>query len=89
MSTSAKLTHQEVSLCDAIDRLLHKGVVLRGEVCISVADVELVYLGMQVLLASADTARKFLGAEPRTERIPSAAPAPATAESASVREVKP
>lgn len=79
MSTSAKLTHQEVSLCDAIDRLLHKGVVLRGEVCISVADVELVYLGLQVLLASADTARRFLNAEPNQERaLPAAA-----------REVKP
>jgi hypothetical protein len=83
MSTNVRLTHQEVSLCDAIDRLLHKGVVLRGEVCISVADVELVYLGLQVLLASADTARKFLGAQPAET------PMPAIDAPAQLREIKP
>lgn len=51
---------KHLSLCEAVDRLLHKGVVLRGEVAISVADVELLYLGLQVLLASTDTARGFL-----------------------------
>lgn len=51
---------RHLSLCEALDRLLHKGVVLRGEVAISVANVELLYLGLQVLLASTDTARKFL-----------------------------
>lgn len=49
-----------VSLCDALDRLLHKGVVVKGEIAISVADVPLVYLGAQILLASIDTARDFL-----------------------------
>lgn len=51
---------RHLSLCEALDRLLHKGVVLRGEVAISVANVELLYLGLQVLLASTDTARNFL-----------------------------
>lgn len=58
---------ESMSLCEAIDRLLHKGVVLRGEIAISVADVELVYLGLQVLVASTDTARQFVsGAAGRT-----------------------
>jgi hypothetical protein len=48
-----------VSLCDALDRVLHKGVVVKGEVTISVADVELVYLGVQLLLASVETARRM------------------------------
>lgn len=52
-------TDEHLSLCEAIDRLLHKGVVLRGEIAISVADIELVYLSLQVLLASTDTARRF------------------------------
>jgi hypothetical protein len=51
--------HEQISLCEALDRLLHRGVVLRGEIAISVADVDLVYLGLQVLLASTDTARDF------------------------------
>jgi hypothetical protein len=54
-------SQRHLSLCEAVDRLLNKGVVLRGEVAISVAGVELVYLGVQVLLASTDTARAFLG----------------------------
>ncbi len=49
-----------VSLCETIDRLLHKGVVLRGEVAISVAGIDLVYLSLQVLLASTDSARSFI-----------------------------
>lgn len=53
-------SQEHVSLCEAIDRLLHTGVVLRGEVRISVADVDLVYLGFQLLLASTETARTCL-----------------------------
>ncbi len=55
---------QEVSLCEALDRILNKGAVLFGEVMISVADIDLVYLGLQVILASMETARGF---KPREE----------------------
>lgn len=48
---------KDVSLCEALDRILHKGAVLFGEVMISVADIDLVYLGLQVILASMETAR--------------------------------
>jgi len=50
---------KDVSLCEALDRILHKGAVLFGEVMISVADIDLVYLGLQVILASMETARGF------------------------------
>ena len=50
---------KEVSLCEALDRILHKGAVLYGEVMISVADIDLVYLGLQVVLSSMETAREF------------------------------
>ena len=43
--------------CEALDRILNKGAVLFGEVMISVADIDLVYLGLQVILASMETAR--------------------------------
>jgi hypothetical protein len=49
--------NRDVSLCEALDRILHKGAVLFGEVMISVADIDLVYLGLQVILASVETAR--------------------------------
>ena len=51
--------NQEVSLCEALDRILNKGAVLFGEVMLSVADIDLVYLGLQVILASMETARGF------------------------------
>ncbi|MFA4904875.1 MAG: gas vesicle protein [Desulfobaccales bacterium] len=55
---------KDVSLCEALDRILNKGAVLFGEVMISVADIDLVYLGLQVILASMETARGF---KPRGE----------------------
>lgn len=57
-----------ISLCEALDRVLHKGVLLRGEVTISVANVDLIYLGFQALLASTETARRFI------EGIPDSGP---------------
>lgn len=47
---------EHASLCEALDRVLHKGAVIVGEVTISVADVDLVYLGLQLVLCSVDTA---------------------------------
>lgn len=47
---------RRVSLCEALDRMLNTGVVVAGEVVISVADIDLVYLNVQLLLASIETA---------------------------------
>lgn len=47
---------RNVSLCEALDRLLNTGVVVAGEVVISVAGIDLVYLNLQLLLASIETA---------------------------------
>jgi len=46
-----------VSLCEALDRVLNKGAVLVGEVMISVADIDLVYLGLQLVLTSIESGR--------------------------------
>ena len=48
---------QRVSLCETLDRVLNKGAVVAGEVTISVADVELVYLGLHLVLSSVETVR--------------------------------
>ena len=42
------------SLLDLVDSLLDKGVVLDGEIVLGLADVDLVYLRLSVLLAAAD-----------------------------------
>ena len=47
-----------VSLSEVLDRVLTKGAVVSGEVVISVAGVDLVYLGLNVILTSVETARR-------------------------------
>lgn len=51
------LAEEHVSLCETLDRVLNKGVVVVGEVVISVAGVDLVYLGLHAVLTSVETAR--------------------------------
>jgi gas vesicle structural protein len=45
---------REVTLLELVDRLLDRGVVLTGDITISVADVDLIVLGLRLLLASAE-----------------------------------
>jgi len=48
---------ESISLCETLDRVLNKGVAAVGEVVISVADVDLIYLGLQLVLTSVETAK--------------------------------
>jgi len=50
-----ELTAEDTSLLELVDRLLNKGVVLAGEATISVAGVDLIYLGLNVVLAAVET----------------------------------
>jgi gas vesicle structural protein len=45
-----------VSLAEVLDRVLNKGAVVTGEIVISVAGIDLVYLGLNVVLTSISTA---------------------------------
>lgn len=47
-------TADEMSLLELADRLLNRGVVLTGEATISVAGVDLIYLGLNVVLTSVE-----------------------------------
>lgn len=52
---------ERVRLVELVDRVLDRGVVLRGDVIISVAGVDLVYLELHLLLSSVETmARRSL-----------------------------
>ena len=52
----------EISLLESLDHLLDRGVVIAGEAVISIGDVDLLYLGLNIVLANVDavarTARK-------------------------------
>ncbi|HWV37880.1 MAG TPA: gas vesicle protein [Vulgatibacter sp.] len=47
---------ERLSMLDLLDRVANKGVVISGDVVISVADVDLLYLGLRLLLTSVQTA---------------------------------
>jgi hypothetical protein len=64
--STAATTETDVSLLDLADRLLEKGVVLTGDIVISVAEVDLVYLSLRALIASVETAMG-LGIDPGFE----------------------
>jgi gas vesicle structural protein len=53
-----ELTPADASLLELVDRLLNKGVVLAGEATISVAGVDLIYLGLNVVLGAAETIQR-------------------------------
>lgn len=66
-------SESQVALVELLDRALDKGVVVWGEVTVSVADVDLIYVGLKVLLSSVETAERMregrrdwaLASEPR------------------------
>ncbi|QCP88169.1 gas vesicle protein [Cereibacter sphaeroides] len=41
-------------LVDVVDALLSQGIAIRGELWLTVADVDLVFLGLDLLLANPD-----------------------------------
>ncbi len=49
---------REVALVDLVDRLLAGGVVIGGDVTLSIADVDLVYVGLRALITSVSTAEQ-------------------------------
>ena len=51
---------EENTLLELLDRLLNAGVVLCGDLVVSVADIELLYLRLQLTLSSVETARARL-----------------------------
>ena len=63
MSAGA-VAQREVALVDLVDRLLGGGVVIAGEITLSVADVDLVHVSLRALVSSVDSARRQ-GALPR------------------------
>jgi gas vesicle structural protein len=50
----------EVSLLEIIDHVLNAGVVIHGSLAISLAGVDLVYVGLNVVLTSVETALRNL-----------------------------
>jgi hypothetical protein len=50
----------EVSLLDILDHVLNAGVVIHGSLVVSLAGVDLIYVGLNVVLTSVETALRQL-----------------------------
>jgi hypothetical protein len=50
----------DVSLLETLDHVLNRGLVIAGEITISVANIDLVFLGLNVLVSSIETAHEVI-----------------------------
>ncbi len=50
----------DVSLLETLDHVLNRGLVIAGEITISVADIDLIFVGLNVLVSSVETAHEVL-----------------------------
>jgi hypothetical protein len=49
---------EEITLLETLDHLLDRGVVIAGEATISIGDVDLLYLGLNIVLANVDALKR-------------------------------
>jgi hypothetical protein len=52
---------EHAGFVDALDKVLEKGAVINGDVVLQVADVDLVYLGIRLILTSVSKAEELSG----------------------------
>jgi gas vesicle structural protein len=55
-----QLEQADLSLLETLDHVLNRGLVIAGEITISVADIDLIFLGLNVLLSSIETANEVI-----------------------------
>ena len=48
----------ELTLLETLDHLLDRGVVIAGEATISIGNVDLLYLGLNIVLANMDAMKR-------------------------------
>jgi hypothetical protein len=74
---SAELEHlptqSEVALVEVLDRALGAGVVITGDITLSLADIDLVYLSLRLVVGSVPTLRGELPEEAAAESLTLAA----------------
>jgi gas vesicle structural protein len=50
----------DLSLLETLDHVLNRGLVIAGEITIAVADIDLIFVGLNVLVSSVETAHEVL-----------------------------
>jgi gas vesicle structural protein len=49
------IEERNIALVDMLDRLLSKGIFISGDLIISVANVDLLYVGLRAIITSVET----------------------------------
>ena len=57
----------DLSLLETLDHVLNRGLVIAGEITIAVADVDLIFVGLNVMVSSVETANEVLRRRQATE----------------------
>jgi len=50
----------DLSLLETLDHVLNRGLVIAGEITIAVADIDLIFVGLNVLVSSVETANEVI-----------------------------
>ena len=59
-SDGESVDEHELSLLETLDHVLNRGLVIAGEITISVADVDLIFVGLNVLVSSVEKANEVI-----------------------------
>lgn len=89
-SNAAPPYREHLSLADALDRILQRGVSVQGNLTIGLADVDLLFLDLRLLLGSVDViwpdgAPPVPAVCPQTPSSPSSPPSPPPSETPAAR----
>ena len=57
----------DLSLLETLDHVLNRGLVIAGEITIAVADIDLIFVGLNVMVSSVETAQEVLRKRQATE----------------------
>ena len=55
-----QLGQADLSLLETLDHVLNRGLVIAGEITISVADIDLIFVGLNILVSSVETANEVV-----------------------------
>lgn len=55
-----QVEQSDISMLETLDHVLNRGLVIAGEITISVADIDLIFVGLNVLLSSVETANEVI-----------------------------
>ena len=64
---SEEWENTDLFLLETLDHVLNRGLVIAGEITISVADIDLIFVGLNVLVSSVETANEVIRKREATE----------------------